>query len=217
MTGIVTSAIGRLLDTKAKIVLLLRNQSVLARQTRRIGEFMNKHPGVRVDWLAYGTGIRELENRIDRIVAAEAALRNDLKSWIDRNFGSGEAIRIDLEALGIRNLSGEIPLEPLLGLGDGTVMSLAGRIFDLQSQVRTALMLIESLQRTHAETLRRVREVAGKNPEILKDLDGVIAANEADRVTGMGTDPAVFILAGLAAWFSWKLYRWISDRREVAA
>lgn len=217
MTGIVTSAIGRLVDTKAKIVLLLRNQSVLARQTRRIGEFMKKHPEVRVDWLAYGTGIRELENRVDRIVAAETALRNDLKSWIDRNFGSGEAVKIDLESLGIRNLSGEIPLEPLISLGDGTVMYLAGRIFDLQSQVRTALMLIESLQRTHAETLRRVREVAGKNPEILKDLDGVIAANEADRVTGMGADPAVFILAGLAAWFSWKLYRWIAGRREVAA
>ncbi|MCW5830681.1 MAG: hypothetical protein KIT79_15345 [Deltaproteobacteria bacterium] len=217
MIRLITSAVGRLADTKARIVLLLRNQSVLARQTQRIGEFARRHPEIRVDWLAYGTGIRELESRIDRIIADETALRTDLKTWIDRNFGSEPAVKIDLEPLGIRNLSGELPLEPLLNLGDGTVTSLAGRIFDLQSRVRTALALIDSLQHSHAETLRRVREVVAGKPEILKDLDGVIAANEADRITGMGTDPGIYILSGLAAWFSWKLYRWASKPKETSA
>lgn len=217
MIELITTALGRLADTKARIVLLLRNQAVLARQTQRIGEFTKRHPEVRVDWLAYGTGVRELENRIDKIIQEETGLQTDLKVWIDKNFGSGSPVKIDLESLGIRNLSGELPLEPLLNIGDGSITSLASRILGLQSQVRVALVVIDSLQKTHSETLRRIRPLVTETPETLKDLDGVIAANDADSITGMGADPSLFILAGLAAWFTWKAYRWIAEKKGADA
>lgn len=217
MIELITTALGRLADTKAKIVLLLRNQAVLARQTQRIGEFTRRHPEIRVDWLAYGTGVRELDNRISIILADESSLRGDLQNWIEKNFGSGSPVKIDLESLGIRNLAGEIPLEPFFNLGDGNITSLAKRIFDLQAKVRVALAVIDALQQTHTDTLRRVREVVAGKPEALKDLDGVIAANDADKITNMGADPSLYILAGLAAWFSWKIYRWITEQKVASA
>ncbi|MCW5830808.1 MAG: hypothetical protein KIT79_16010, partial [Deltaproteobacteria bacterium] len=114
---------------------------------------------------------------------------------------------------------GSLPVEPLLRLGDGTAASLAGRIFGLQQKVHRALGALESLEKTHLLTLRKAREMlkAQGKDGIVRDLDGVIAQNEADSLTGMGADPSILILAGLGVWAGWKLWNWLKNRRAADA
>lgn len=214
-------AISKLLDVHSKIERAMVSYARLAEQTARVAEFLKKHPEVRIDWLEYAAGLRSTEEGIESALSEEATLKELLKAWVEENFTSHEAqaVKVNLEALGITPLSGvEIPLTALQNLGDGNFRELLSRVLALGSAAGKLQQDVEDLERTQSETLKKVREVLKSHGEAyaqtVRELDSVITENLAHPVPRQGLDPSLLMLGLVGLWAGMKVWKWRRRRVE---
>ncbi|MEW6775917.1 MAG: hypothetical protein AB1405_06470 [Bdellovibrionota bacterium] len=214
MAVFLLNAFSSLLDLHKKLVLVTRSFETLSRQTERVSAFMRAHPEVKVDWLEYATGFSEAESQIEAAFKKEQELKKLFSEWTERNFTSYEAqrVKVDLEALGIKNLSGvQVPLTFFKNLGDGDFSDLLQKTVSLGFEADSIQRNIETLEKSQISTLQKVRQVLKGYPaysETLKDLDALIVANSSDRIPRAGFGAGFWVLAITGLWLGFKVWNW---------
>ncbi len=215
------SAFSSLFDVHQKLEQAMKSYAVLTRQTERVVSFLKNHPEVRVDWLEYGAGMKEVEGQITSALEEEKDIKTEISAWVEKNFTSHEAqaVKVDLEALGITSLAGaQIPLTAFRNLGNGDFSGLAQRVLSLGFQVDGTTQAIKTLETSQLKTLEKVREVlkgyGAAYAQTIKDLDGLLTANRADPVPKAGFSAGVWVLALTGVWAGFKAWGWYRRREE---
>ncbi len=214
MAVFLLNAFSNLLDLHKKLVLVSRSFETLTRQTERVSAFMRAHPEVRVDWLEYAAGFGEAQSQIEAAFRKEQELKKLFNEWTEKNFTSSEAqrVKVDLEALGIKNLSGvQVPLTLFRNLGDGDFSDLLQKTVSLGFEADSIQRSIESLEKSGIATLQKIREVLKSYPvyaETRKDLDALLVANSSERVPRAGFGAGFWILTLTGLWLGFKFWNW---------